>query len=82
VAAVVQQVVDFYAYNVGSLVQFAPNGRIYEVVWRGELRVRDGTGWVRWDVYRVAGAYECYFRDELRPAGFHEGPGSGLPKNH
>jgi hypothetical protein len=66
-------VLPFYAYEVGNLVQLAPNGRVYEVVWRGEQRVRVGKAWARYAVYRLNAGWDCYHGDELRPIGFHMG---------
>jgi hypothetical protein len=44
---------NHWHFNVGNLVQLEANGKIYEVIWRGTQRLRDGTGWVRYDVYKL-----------------------------
>jgi hypothetical protein len=62
---------SFYSYDVGNLVQLEANGKIYDVVWRGELRFRVDKGWVRYDVYKLNAGWDCYRADELRPIGTH-----------
>jgi hypothetical protein len=58
-------------FDVGNLVQLEANGKIYEVIWRGTHRLRDGKGWVRYDVYKLNAGWDCYHADELRPIGSH-----------
>jgi hypothetical protein len=52
-------------------VQLEGNGKIYEVIWRSELRFRVDKGWVRYDVYKLNAGWDCYHADELRPIGSH-----------
>jgi hypothetical protein len=68
-------------FDVGNLVQLEANGKIYEVIWRGTQRLRDGKGWVRYDVYKLNAGWDCYHADELRPIGSHfDQPSVLLPK--
>jgi hypothetical protein len=66
-------------FNVGNLVQLEASGKIYEVIWRGELRFRVDKGWARYDVYKLNAGWDCYRADELRPIGFHLNQPSVLP---
>jgi hypothetical protein len=70
----------FYSYDVGNLVQLEPNGKIFEVIWRGELRFPVDKGWARYAVYKLNAGWDCYHADELRPIGFHMNQPSVFPK--
>ena len=59
-----------YRFNVKNVVQLVKGGSAHEVIWRGQLEVRDARGKVtRWNVYRIDnGFWDCYHEEELHSA--------------
>lgn len=62
---------DFFAYNIGNVVQTARHSPWADVVWRGKQQLIDLDGKPWWvPVYRLRGSYwDCYYEDELHSAG-------------
>ena len=60
-----------FVYNLGHLVQPAPEAPAYPVIWRGQLKERHpATGLVqRVNVYRLGDGYwDCYREEDLQVA--------------
>jgi hypothetical protein len=59
-----------YTYDVGNLVQLVRGGKVWTVVWRGQLKLRNASGTVgRVNIYCLDNGYwDCYYEDEVHTA--------------
>jgi hypothetical protein len=64
---------QFYNYDVGSLVQLERGGPMHTVIWRGFIRARVPAAnnlWGRAPVYRLDdGHWDCYYEEQITSVG-------------
>jgi hypothetical protein len=60
----------FYQFQIGSLIQLAPDTRAYMVIWRGQQpSYLSNGGIIEQNIYRLDdGFWDCYHEEELQAA--------------